>query len=187
MDRVNLMETSDQNWLESLKVKFLRKFLFLKILPHLNSGVSLLSSSSMLEKTMTISVMIRGQRKVTCTADILRRITLKQRNTALCTNGDTGTVLRHSDSLSVISGIWRWYWSTSEQKMTQASLLSNNARCSCSKSLLVNKLTDWPKLVILVKSSLNVVLSSEWLTGSITKLQFYKHWSYYWFETIINF
>ena len=59
----------------------------------------------MLEKTITISVMIRGQRKVTWLADILRRMTLKQRKTALWTRGDTGTVLRHSESRSVMSGI----------------------------------------------------------------------------------
>ena len=39
--------------------------------------------------------------------DILRRMTLKQRKTAAWTAGDTGTVRRHSDSRSVMSGIWR--------------------------------------------------------------------------------
>ena len=49
---------------------------------YLNSGVSMLSSCSMLEKTTTISVIMTGQRKVTWTADIRRRMTRKQRKTA---------------------------------------------------------------------------------------------------------
>ena len=77
----------------------------------------MLSSCSMPEKTTTISVMMTGHRKVTCTAvfimkyywwmmslthipDILRRMTLKQRKTAAWTSGDTGTVRRHSDRRS---------------------------------------------------------------------------------------
>ena len=52
------------------------------VLDYLNSGLSWLSSCSMFEKTSTISVMMTGQRKVTCTADIRRRITRKHRNTA---------------------------------------------------------------------------------------------------------
>ena len=107
---------------------------------YLNSGLSMDNSCSMLEKIITISVMISGQRKVTWTADMRSRITRKQRNTAVCTSGETGTERRHSESLSVMSGICLWYWSTSEQKITQASLLSSRARCSCSNSLLLNRL-----------------------------------------------
>lgn len=41
-----------------------------------------------------------------------------------------------------MSGICFWYWSTSEQKMTKASLLSSSARCSSSCSLLENRLSE---------------------------------------------
>ena len=41
-----------------------------------------------------------------------------------------------------MSGICFWYWSTSEQKMTKASRLSNNALCSISCSLEENRLSE---------------------------------------------
>lgn len=44
-----------------------------------------------------------------------------------------------------MSGICFWYWSTSEQKMTNAKRFKRRARCSSSCSLLENRLSepDW--------------------------------------------
>ena len=44
-----------------------------------------------------------------------------------------------------MSGTCFWYWSSLEQYITKANLLSNNARCSSSTSLLENRLRepDW--------------------------------------------
>ena len=47
-----------------------------------------------------------------------------------------------SKCLPCMSGICFWYWSTSEQKMTKASRLSNNALCSISCSLEENRLSE---------------------------------------------
>ena len=45
-------------------------------------------------------------------------------------------------NLPWISGICFWYWSISEQNITNANLFSNNALCSNSKSLLEKRLKD---------------------------------------------
>ena len=41
-----------------------------------------------------------------------------------------------------MSGICFWYWSTSEQKMTNASRRSSNALCSISCSFEENRLNE---------------------------------------------